>query len=203
MDQEPQPKNPTPSRVKKKWLVGIPGTRRSVNVPGVAGLSSFVVGTALIGSQLIGGGGHHDEVYAYQPPSTPAHTQQIIAGEGVRVVPIDQKESVGQLTEEVMSTVPINLKEDAKVAIPLIIKAFQDENIPSKKVLAFAFATAEYEADFDIAKREYEGEAQAEKLQYEGGTKYYARGLGALTHKINYEKYGKRFNIDLVNNPWL
>jgi len=116
-------------------------------------------------------------------------------------------ESILSLTDRLMETVPINLKGDANVAIPLIIQAFRDEKIDSKKVLAFALATAEYESNFDLRKEEYEGANQAIKHGYEGGIP--GGGLIQLTHASNYEeinkylreKYEKFKYIDLVKNP--
>lgn len=130
----------------------------------------------------------------HNPPKN--HPQEIAP-----IINLAEQKFTDQDVQKIMAEVPMNLKEDAKVSIPLIIQALREEKIDSKAVLAFTLGNAEWETWFDFEKEEFGGREQARKLKYEGGDNYFARGLGAITHKPNYKRYGDRLHIDLENNP--
>ncbi|HVZ66938.1 MAG TPA: glycoside hydrolase family 19 protein [Patescibacteria group bacterium] len=116
-----------------------------------------------------------------------------------RLISDSNKEAdIKALVDKLMPEVPMGLKENAKVSLPMILKALHDEGIDTPKVIAFALANCEPENDLKVDKEEIGGGAG---FNYSGGDKWHARGLSDLTQDYNYEKYGKRLGIDLVNNP--
>ena len=237
-EQKPEDKNNktpknNPSRMNRFDVrVNIPFTNRQVRVPVVAGAVGLGVGA------FLAFGGHSEAQVSNLPPLPPGASDaspqskvspelgpaaeevkpQITAQNGIKVEAVTVQPKNSETTKiqnnfdtnKIMETVPMNLKEEAKISIPLIIKAFSDINIDSKDVLAFAFANAEYEANFDVSKQEYQGKEQAEKLGYDGG--FPGGGLIQITGEANLRKYSKYLSstfpdryqgIDLVKNPEL
>jgi len=105
--------------------------------------------------------------------------------------------------------IPQQQREAAKTAVPQIVDALKNEGIDDPKVISYALATAGHESGF-VPKSEIMAQRGVNArndyiagLQdnYEGGRDYHGRGYIQLTHKGNYEKYGKRIGEDLVNNP--
>lgn len=107
---------------------------------------------------------------------------------------------IKSLSEKALRAVPDKLREDAKIAIPLIVKALRDEGYTSNEVIAYALATAEWESKFHPGL-EFNAADQAEANNYHGGEKYAGRGYIQLTGKMNYEEIGKYLGLDLVNEP--
>lgn len=114
-----------------------------------------------------------------------------------------------QVNEQFYQSLPSNLQGEAKKTAPLIIDALKAEGITDPAVIGYALATAEHESGFKPksevmasrgknARNDYIANLQD---NYEGGRDYHGRGLIQLTHKGNYEKYGKRIGEDLVSNP--
>ena len=114
-----------------------------------------------------------------------------------------EKIGVDKLAAKLMPEVPTGLKKNAEISIPMILNALHDEGIDTTKVIAFALANSEPESNLKVDEEEIDGEGQSSRFNYDGGKDYAAKGLSSLTHKYNYEKYGKRLRIDLVNHPEL
>jgi len=108
--------------------------------------------------------------------------------------------------------------------------ASKDKNINSINHLAYLLATAKVESDYSLERWEsdyvcgkagvrykdrpcdsairYYCSTQGGKQDYctgkpkdKRGLPYFGRGLIQITWKENYEKYGKKIGVDLVNNP--
>lgn len=120
-----------------------------------------------------------------------------------------QQKQTYQIAPELMNNIPEAQRKDAEQTIPLIVSALQAEGITDPNVIAYALATASHESGFKpkeeiMAQRGVNAHNDyIAGLQegYEGGQNYRGRGLIQLTHKGNYEKYGKRIGEDLVNHP--
>ncbi|HVT01370.1 MAG TPA: hypothetical protein VHE53_04020 [Patescibacteria group bacterium] len=110
----------------------------------------------------------------------------------------NKEADIKSLVDKIMPEVPTGLKKNAEVSVPMILRALHDEGIDTPRVIAFAIANCEPENDLEFDKDEIGG---GEGLNYSGGDKWHARGLSDLTHDFNYEKYGKRLGINLVNDP--
>lgn len=107
--------------------------------------------------------------------------------------------------------------------------ASRDKRITSKKQLAYLLATAKIESDYSLQRWEsdylcgkqgvayqdkpcqkaldYYKSSSGNKVNYytlgtdKRGLPYFGRGLVQLTGKSNYDRYGKKVGINLVNNP--
>ena len=89
-----------------------------------------------------------------------------------------------------------------------LIKTATQEGIKDKELAAFLAQMAHETGNF-----KYRREIGGGKSHYSGGgpwtdssgktytAKYHGRGYVQLTHDYNYEKYGKRLGIDLLENP--
>ena len=108
--------------------------------------------------------------------------------------------AVYTLPPEVVESIPEGRRESAQRSASHVASALKNEGIDDPRVLAYAMATVEHEADFE-PKEEIQGKQQAKKLGYEGGEDFYGRGYIQLTHRGNYEKFGQRVGEDLVSNP--
>lgn len=107
--------------------------------------------------------------------------------------------------------------------------ASKDKNLNSVNHLAYLLATAKVESDYSLERWEadyvcgdagvkyknkpcqsainYYCSTQGGKVNYckgdldKRGLPYFGRGLIQITWKDNYDKYGKKIGVDLVNNP--
>lgn len=111
--------------------------------------------------------------------------------------------------EAIITNIPQDYQEAARKNISYIIDALDKEGILTPEVLSYALATVQHESGF-VPKEEILADpsknsrnAYIAQLQnnYEGGQRFKGRGYIQLTHKGNYEKYGKRIGEDLANNP--
>ncbi len=88
-------------------------------------------------------------------------------------------------------------------SVIFILNAFDEFGDSDNNKLAYILATAWHESKF-ISQPEIRCKPgtvcydRQEKYWYTG---FYGRGLPQITHKANYEKFGKLFKVDLVNNP--
>lgn len=108
--------------------------------------------------------------------------------------------------ERLVSEIPAKSRAAARINLPLIAKALENEHILNSNVLAYALATIEHEtAETFQPIDEFKGRKSARRLGYEGGTNYYGRGFIQLTHLRNYQKVGARIGMgdQLVKNPEL
>jgi predicted chitinase/surface antigen len=120
-----------------------------------------------------------------------------------------QAQAIQQVSDRVLSLLPESQREAAKTAIPYITKALQDEGILTPKTLGYALATASHESGFvpkeeimaQFGKNARNNYIAGLQQNYDGGTDYRGRGFIQLTHKSNYDKFGKRIGEDLVTNP--
>ncbi len=111
--------------------------------------------------------------------------------------------------DQLLEGIPQNQREDAKKAIPQLAQALEKEGILTPKTLSYAIATVGGESGF-VPKSEVMAQRGINsrndyianlQQNYEGGADYHGRGYIQLTHKGNYDKFGKRIGVDLVNNP--
>lgn len=212
-----------PKREKRKGVISVKDNskrdrppiwqRRSVH-PAVklGAVATAGTGVVLAASSFASGGGSADAegVQISQVPSNPAHhikTDSMPSLSDTRLITEPQKSVSREFSritdkdiENALHMVPKNMRENARIAIPMIARALKDEGLDEKEVFAYALATAEHESFFDTIK-EIEGETQAEKFDYDGGPEFMGRGYLMLTGKKNYEMVGKYLGIDLVNNP--
>lgn len=90
-------------------------------------------------------------------------------------------------------------------SIAQIISSFQINGDRDFRKLAYIIATAWHESKL-LTIKEIRGTVGSDLYNLQEkywNTGYFGRGFVQLTHKANYEKMGKRLNIDLVNNPEL
>lgn len=108
--------------------------------------------------------------------------------------------------ERLVAGVPQKSRQAARVSIPLIGKALEEEGILDSNVLAYALATIEHETDETFEPiEEIQGSRSARRLGYEGGMNYYGRGYIQITHLRNYRIIGERIGMGdkLAKNPEL
>ena len=102
-----------------------------------------------------------------------------------------------------------------------------DDNLSNKKEVAYFLATAKVESDYSLQRWEadylcgdkgvpYQGKPCQRALDYyrssdgkanyyskgvdSTGVPYFGRGLIQLTHNYNYDKYGKKIGVDLLDD---
>ena len=102
-----------------------------------------------------------------------------------------------------------------------------DDNLSNKKEVAYFLATAKTESDYSLQRWEadylcgekgvpYKGQPCQKALNYyrssdgkanyyskgvdSTGVPYFGRGLIQLTHNYNYDKYGKKIGVDLLDD---
>lgn len=97
---------------------------------------------------------------------------------------------------------------DARACYESLEKALGDEGILTPLVLLGALATVRVEVGRDyLPKNEitdgaaYEGKISLGNAQPGDGKKFAGRGWIQLTGRANYEYFGKRIGVDLINNP--
>lgn len=73
---------------------------------------------------------------------------------------------------------------------------------------AYVIATAQHESNLgrnmiEIMPKDYQGREDLGNTQPDDGAKYVGRGYVQLTGRANYQYWGDRLGIDLINNPEL
>ena len=95
---------------------------------------------------------------------------------------------------------------DVIKALPLFMEALAELKQPlDPRLLAGLLATVATECHFRCAKngneayfKRYDGRKDLGNVQPGDGARFKGRGFIQLTGRANYEKYGKRLNLDLV-----
>ena len=133
----------------------------------------------------------------------------VFSKDGQPITPQQPKAENNDFINKIIGVLPESQKQDALNALPGIVDALDAEGILNEKTLGYAVATVGAESGF-VPKEEIMAQRGINQrndyiagLQsnYDGGTDYRGRGYIQLTHKGNYDKYGKRIGEDLVNNP--
>ena len=88
-----------------------------------------------------------------------------------------------------------NLSAEKQNNVKALVKEFNKAGGEGKYRMAYILAGTEHESGF-IAQSEHGGSAKSY-------APFYGRGFAQLTHRYNYEKWGKILGIDLVNNKEL
>lgn len=93
----------------------------------------------------------------------------------------------------------LNVKPEVfNVWYPYFIKYLVPNGINTpKRLLAFLAQTAQESGNFYYTEEIDKTTCQ----RYEGGCTYLGRGLIGLTHRGNYDKFGKRYGVDAVQHP--
>lgn len=169
---------------------------------GTLGSAGLVISSAFGGSERADASGvqivpvspnssHHQAV---EPP------QNLIVDSRVAQEKDMEIPNLKDAAKDILKVVPKGMEKDAAIAFPYLAKAFEDENLDTVNVFAYALATVEKESEFR-AVMEKDAEEQAAKYNYEGGVDHAGRGFGQLTGPANYKAIGDRIGEDLLNNP--
>jgi len=101
-------------------------------------------------------------------------------------------------------------EKDAAICYDAIEKALFEQGILTTMTLLGALASVRiecgrlYKPVVEIASGEaYEGRIDLGNTQPGDGVRYKGRGYLQITGRANYENYGKKLGIDLINNPEL
>ena len=101
-----------------------------------------------------------------------------------------------------------SVENDARICYDAIEKALGDEGILTPLTLLGALATIRVEVGrsfkpvLEIASGDaYEGRRDLGNTQAGDGRRYKGRGWIQITGRSNYDIFGKRIGVDLINNP--
>ena len=112
------------------------------------------------------------------------------------------------MANKVLKAIPVRIPTPTQEeTVKAILKQWQAIGDADRRKLAYILATAWHEAGLRYDRTEVKGSESSEVWQkYQSrywNTGYYGRGLAQLTHRSNYEKYGRILGIDLAGNPEL
>lgn len=100
------------------------------------------------------------------------------------------------------------IEVDARICYEAIEKALGDEGILTPLTLLGALATIRVEVGrsfkpvLEIASGDaYEGRRDLGNTQVGDGRRFKGRGWIQITGRANYETFGRRIGVDLINNP--
>ena len=119
------------------------------------------------------------------------------------------KEAADFLAERVFLPVAQGANRNAAPHISRILVALQEQGVINPNHIAYVLATAQHESGTGKAMTEfasgkqYEGRAALGNTEAGDGPRFKGRGYVQLTGRKNYEKYGRHFQVDLVNQPEL
>jgi len=102
-----------------------------------------------------------------------------------------------------LKEIGVPVTTETKRGIELICDAIENFGITNEAQAAYILATVKHECGFRCIKeiRAAAGTAVWKMQEKYWHTGYYGRGYCQLTHKGNYEKFGKLLKMDLVKNP--
>ncbi|WP_287129024.1 glycoside hydrolase family 19 protein [Candidatus Cyanaurora vandensis] len=111
------------------------------------------------------------------------------------------------ILSKLLTIVPKAMKADAETAIPLLLAECKKENVTDPDEIAYIMATVQHECRFQpiregLAKPNSPKAKQRELAQIQAKyIPYFGRGYVQLTHRDNYQEFGKLLGVDLVNQP--
>ena len=121
--------------------------------------------------------------------------------------------------ESIYAAFPGARKEDIDIRLPKVLNALEANLLTTPRAIAYALATiavecagfvplTEYVSHYNTDPEgpsygRYEGRVDLGNVHSGDGAKYCGRGFIQLTGRANYEKYGERISVDLIQYPVL